>query len=202
MKKLILCVFAAALVAQGWGAFSWMKLSWHMLDSKQFISDTNVAQVLNTELQGSGLYTIPNMDPTMHGDDAKMAEWDEKARKGPFAFISVRADGIEPGMVKPMAIDFVLNLVLAGILFWLVGKTAITCPIGRTVFIATAATVGAIYVHLANWNWWHFPITYSVVGIVDLFITWALAGFVMVKLSDRLSAKKSTKKSTKKRAKK
>ena len=190
MKKLVVCAFAAALVAQVWGMVSWMGLSWHMLDFKQFSNGDNVAEVLRTELQGSGLYTIPDMDPTSYENEEKMAEWDAKAAEGPFAFISVRADGIQPGMGKPMAIGFALNLLLASILFWLVSKSSITCPIGRTFFIATAATVGAIYVHVANWNWWHFPVAYTVVGIVDLFITWALAGFVMVKLNDWLDSKK------------
>ena len=207
MKKFIVCVFVAALVAQAWSTFSWMKLSWHMMDARQFSNDAAVAEVLNNELNGSGFYSIPNMDPDVHDSEEKMADWNAKAAEGPFAFISVRADGVEPGMGKPMAIGFVLNLVVAAMLFWLVSQSSITCPIGRTVFIATAATVGALYVHIANWNWWHFPTIYSVAGFVDMFVTWALAGFVMVKVGDSLSdnkavAKKSTKKKAKKRSKK
>jgi len=189
MKKLIWCAIVAAVVAQVWGMVSWMVLPWHMLDFKQFKDDTHVAEVLRAELQGSGLYTLPNMDPTIHENEAAMVKWKNKARKGPFAFLSVKADGVEPGMGLPMAIGFFLNLVMAGILFWLVSNNAITCPKGRTIFIAVAGSVGALYTHLSNWNWWHFPINYCVVGVIDVFVTWTLAGFAMVKLADWLDSK-------------
>lgn len=190
MKKLILCALLAAIVAQLWGMISWMVLPWHMTDFKQFKNDALVAEVMRSELQGSGLYTLPNMDPTVHQNEAAMAEWNDKARKGPFAFISVRADGVEPGMALPMAIGFLLNFIIATILFWLVGKTSITCPKRRTVFIAVAGSVGALYPHISNWSWWAFPLTYCAVGVIDLFITWALAGFAMVALSRYLDNRK------------
>ncbi len=191
MKKLIACTLAAAVVAQIWGMFSWMALSWHMTDFKQFSNDENVTTVLRAELQGSGLYTLPNMDMTVYEDEAALAAWNNRARQGPFAFISVRADGIDTGKTKPMIIGFLLNLATALILFWLLANCSINSTGGRTLFIAIAGSVGALSPHLSSWNWWHFPITYCVIGVIDLLIAWALAGFVMVKLSDRLGSEKA-----------
>ncbi len=188
MKKLVFCALAAAVVAQIWGMISWMVLPWHNLDFRQFANDSSIAEVLNVEQQGSGIYLIPNMDPKMHDKPGAMAEWNDKARRGPFAFISLRAEGIEPGMAVPMGIGFVLNFLIAAILFWLVGNSSISCPKGRTIFIAVAGSVGSLYPHISNWSWWHFPAIYCFVGVIDLFVTWALAGFVMVKLYDKLSA--------------
>ncbi len=178
-------------MAQIWGMISWMVLPWHNLDFKQFSSDTAVSEVLKTELNGSGLYTLPNMDPTVYENEQALAEWNQKARKGPFAFMSVRAGGVDPGMGVPMAIGFFLNFAIAGILFWLVTNSSIVGPIGRTVFVAIAGSVGSLYPHISNWNWWHFPATYCIVGVVDLYVTWALAGFVMIKLADKLGTKKA-----------
>lgn len=191
MKKLILCALAAAVVVQIWGTISWMILPWHELDFRQFSNDENIATVLRNELQGSGLYTIPNMDPSVHENEAAMTEWNNKARQGPFAFISVRAEGIAPGMGLPMSLGFLLNVIIGGLLLWLVRNTSITSLKGRTIFIAVAGTLGGLYVHFSNLIWWHFPFLYSLVGVVDMFITWGLAGFAIVKISDWLDAKKA-----------
>ena len=189
MKKLLICALVAAVVAQAWGMVSWMVLPWHNLDFQRFKNESRVMEVFRAEVQGSGLYTLPNMDPKMHEDPATMEAFHTKVQQGPYAFMTVRPEGVNPQMGKLMAMGFLLNVVMAALLFWLVSNSSITCPIGRTVFIAVAATVGALFVHFSNWNWWYFPPTYSIVGVVDLFITWGLAGFVMVKLSDKFDPK-------------
>ena len=187
MKRWVLCVLAGALVAQVWGMISWMALPWHNVDMRTFKDDGAVAAVMKEQLQGDGLYVLPNMSRDMHSDKAAMQAWDEKASAGPFAFMSVRASGITPGMGLPMAIGFLLNIVVAAMLFWLVNNSSITCPKGRTVFIATAALTGGMLCHVANWCWWNFPPISTAVNVIDIGLTWAFAGFAMVKLSDRLS---------------
>ena len=189
MKKFILCVLAGAIVAQIWGMISWMALPWHMLDFKQFSDDDRVIEVFQTELQGSGLYTLPNMDMAQYESEAAMAEWNEKVSRGPFAFISVRADGIKPGMGIPMLIGFILNAVITAILFCLLRHCSISSTKGRIAFVATAGTVGALYPHIAHWNWWKFPLGYTMVGIIDLLITWTLVAIAIVLLSNWLEKK-------------
>lgn len=188
MKKLILCSLLGAVIAQAWGFFSWAILPWHMLDFKQFKNGDNVAAVMKAEAQGSGLYTLPNMDDSVHSDEQAMAEWNAKASAGPFAFISLQADGVNPGMGPALAVGFLINIATAAVLFWLLMNSSLSTPVMRTLFIATAGSIGALYPHLSNWNWWHFPFSYCAVGVIDLFLTWALAGFAMVKLSDRLQS--------------
>lgn len=185
MKKCVMGVVAAAVVAQIWGMISWMALPWHNMDFKQFKNEAAVADVIRAEIQGSGLYTLPNMDESIHGDEAKMAEWNERARRGPFAFMTVKADGIAPGMGLPITIGFLLNIAIALVLYWLLGKTTAQSIMEKTLFLAVCGALGSLYPHISNWNWWHFPLTYGIVGVVDLFITWALAGFVMVKISSK-----------------
>ena len=189
MKNLILCSLAAAITAQFWGTISWMVLGWHNADFKQFSNDSQVAEVFKNELQGSGLYTIPNLDPQMHQDKEAMAEWDRKAQAGPFAFISVRAEGITPGMGTPMAIGFFLNLFIAAVLHWALINCKIEGLWGRSFFLAVVGSLGSAYPHISNWSWWNFPVTYCFVGVIDLFITWFLAGLVITKLHAKFAGK-------------
>ena len=38
---------------------------------------------------------------------------------------------------------------------------------------------------LMNWNWWHFPVPFTLITIVDDFIMWALASLVMIKITTK-----------------
>lgn len=182
MKKFILGTLAGAIIAQVWGVFSWMVLPWHNLDFRQFANESAVADVIRAEAKESGLYTLPNMDPSTHSDEAAMKAWNDRAQRGPFAFISLKAEGIEPGMGKAMGLGFVLNATMAAILFWMLTQTSIQSFLGQAFFLGVAGFVGAMYPHLSNWNWWHFPASYCIVGVVDLFVTWFLAGLAMAKI--------------------
>jgi hypothetical protein len=160
MGKMIKCVFAATVVAQIWGMISWMALPWHNMDFVTFKDDSPVAEVIREQAQGSGLYTLPNMNPAGHEDEAVKKDWDEKARKGPFVFMSVVTEGVPSGMGVPMAVGLGLNILISALLLWMVNQTTLTTVMGRATFIGVAGMVGSLYPHISNWNWWHFPLSY------------------------------------------
>lgn len=182
MKKMIMAAVAGAIVAQIWSMLSWMVLPWHNIDIKAFKSDVAVAEVLKSQAVGTGIYTIPNMDPANYESEGAMAEWDRRAKEGPFAFISLRPDGIKPGMGFQIGFSIVLNILAGLLVLWILGKTDITCPKGRAVMTSVIVTMGAFLAHSANWAWWHFPFMYSLVYVLDMIIMWLLAGFVMAKV--------------------
>ena len=35
---------------------------------------------------------------------------------------------------------------------------------------------------LSDWNWWHFPMGYTIAMIADALISWTLAGLAMAKI--------------------
>jgi len=183
MKKLVLGAVVGGIVAQIWGMVSWMGLGWHMADFKPFADPDAVADAVRAQNQGTGLYMLPNWDPSIHTDEEKMNEWNSKSEAGPFVFMSVQANGVKPGMGPMMAIGFGINVLVAFLLVWLLGQTSLTSPFQQALFVGVAGAAGAMFPHLSNWNWWHFPLGYCLVGVVDLFITWFLAGFAISKLS-------------------
>ena len=118
-----------------------------------------------------------------------MQMWYDKARQGPYAFMVVRADGINPGMAFPMAIGFLLNALVAGLLMAMLGYTNLKNLKSQTLFIGMGGTVGSLIPNISHWIWWHFPASYTIVNVVDTFLTWTLAGLVMAKLSAVLEKK-------------
>ena len=170
---------------------SWIALPWHFSDFQQFKNDTVVSEAIRSQSQDSGLYMVPNFDPKSHEDESKMEEFHAAMQTGPYAFMIVKPEGVSPSMGSMMAIGFLLNFITAFLLMWLVSSCSITNLTGRTIFVAVAGTVGALYPHVSNWNWWFFPAFYCAVGVIDLLITWSLAGYVMVKVSDKIAGSSS-----------
>jgi hypothetical protein len=191
MKKILISILVAAIVAQIWGMFSWMVLPWHNLDMKQFKNGDAVANVIKSEQVESGIYMVPNWDLKIHEDNNLMQQWNQKASQGPFVFMNVRSNGITPGMGPMMMIGFLLNLLMAGILFWLLSKTTISGLVNKAVFISIAGGVGGLYPIISNWNWWHFPAMYTVSAFIDLFLTWFLAGLAMAYIMQKMSSNNS-----------
>jgi hypothetical protein len=189
MKKIIACGLVGALVAQIWGTISWVALPWHMGDFKEFTNPEPVAASIVAQAPESGLYTLPNMDPTVHEDPEKMDAWNALLKKGPFAFMTIKVEGADPGMGKAMAYGFGFNILISILILWVFSKSVYFTSgsmLASASFMGIVGMLGSIYPHMSNWNWWHFPISYCLVGVVDLFITWFLAGLAIKKLSSKL----------------
>ena len=185
-KKSVITVIVGTIVAFVWTNISWMGLGWHMNDFKTFKSDIAVMDVIREQAQGSGLYTLPNMDPTIHKTEGGTEKWSAMARKGPFAFISTKVDGIPPGITKLMVIGFFINMLVAAILYGLLCQTKLEKDKQKVLFLAVAAVAGSLIPYLVNWYWWQFPFSAMAINVVDTFITWGIAGTAMVQISKRI----------------
>lgn len=188
LKKLLLTALAGAIVAFTWGMISWMALPWHHDNFNALTDEVAVGQSLKANAPKEGIYFLPYMAPEDHGNAEKEMKWAEDAAAGPFGFLVIVPDGITHNMGPSMAIQFFTVFIVALLLSIIIGKMNVTCPRGRAVFTMLAALTGALLSHGAHWNWWSFPINYTLVSIAEIAIQWLLAGFVMAKVSDKLKA--------------
>ena len=84
---------------------------------------------------------------------------------------------------KLLVNQFLLTLVLAFLVAWILGVTAAGTTYGqRVMMVAVIAAFGAIIVPGQYWNWYEFPTNYTVAYALGIFICWALAGVVMASL--------------------
>lgn len=182
MRKIIAAVVGAIIVFV-WTGLSWMVFPWHNWDVKAFKDEGKiVSEALKTQTNGAGLYMIPYCDPKEAKDEQKKKEWEQKAKQGPFAYMSVRPDGIQWDMKMALAIQFGISFVVALIAAVLLGFSNTTSLIGRAWFVTFAVTAGAVLTNLSNWTWWGIPTTATLVNIADVVIAWYFAGLVMAKI--------------------
>jgi len=110
--------------------------------------------------------------------------------EGPFAFMLILPDGKKVGMAGPMIAGFCISVISAFILCFLMFMVTNGSGGGgdfkRRVVVAVCfgLAVGLLPA-LANWNWWHFPLSYTLAMAADGLISWTLAGLAMAKILQR-----------------
>ena len=103
-----------------------------------------------------------------------------------FAFVVVDLRGVDPDdMNTPMVFSFLSLLLAALLITWLLMQTSGLSYIRQVMFVTAIGLSAGVMVHLPYWNWWKFPLCYTIVSIFDLVIAWFLAGLVMAKMCQR-----------------
>ena len=181
IKRVVIASVAGAVIAFIWTTVSWMALPWHHSDFRSFTDATPVTESITLQSKDSGIYMLPNAlvkDKTPE----KHEQWMKDAAKGPFALIILRKEGMNISFIEQLAKMFVFLYISALLLTLLLAQTQMQSVLHKAIFVTTAALAGGMLVHLTYWSWWGFPTFSTAVEIIDMIITWFLAGLVIGKL--------------------
>ena len=179
MKVLIKGALIGGLVAFIWMNISWMVLPWHQMTISTLPNDAPIAESLKNNVTESGLYILPwTADHTKEA----MVEINQKMEKGPYAYMVLHPNGLKINMIKMMLFGLLFNIVIAFMLTFLLMKTKGLSYIQKVGFVKMAAIAGALVIVVPNLIWWHFPLAYTLVTIVDTAFTWGFAGLAIGKI--------------------
>ncbi len=179
MNKLIVPALLAAIAVFIWTAISWMAIGWHEVDMKG-ITDTSLAQQMQTSMTEPGIYIYPGYSET--GEELSMEEWNELRKAGPMVhFMVYDPAGAEWSMGTSMIKSFIINFISAFLAAVLLMMTLAQNPsfMRRAVFVMMLGLFGGFVVHFMNWNWWNVPFGFTIVNVIDLCVTWFIAGLVL-----------------------
>ena len=169
----LIAVVVAGAAAFVWSTVSWMVIPWHQPTMEIFENEESVGAAIKAAAPVAGIYTYPGWTDDYEGMEAKHEE-------GPYVFASVVPDGVG-GEMGSMMIGGLLASILGAVILLILMRVAEPEPNWKRR--ALVATVAALFVSLMpavmNWNWWHFPMGFTIVGIIDNFI----AGRLPVSLS-------------------
>jgi hypothetical protein len=175
-KSLIKGSLLGGLVLFVWSSLSWTVIPWHEATLNKFISDEGITKAILEAAPEKGIYYLPSQ-----GSEEEL--W-KKMETGPVAFLAIRPGEQNLGMGSLMGIQFVIQIMAAFLLTWMLLQTrADMSYMKRVLFVAVAAFMAGIMVHLPNWNWWEFSASYTAVNIIDLFVSGLFAGFVIAKVA-------------------
>ena len=180
MNRLIIPSLIAAVVVFIWMFISWAVIGWHNIDIKNLPNGDALIEQMKESINEPGIYIYPGHPEG--GDDADMEEWTNKYKAGPLVnFMVYNPAGAEPmnpmQFIKSFIIIFIAAF-LAGVLLMM--TLAQTPSFWRRVAFVTLLGLFAGFIGpFIEWNWWSFHLGYTIVAVVDLCVTWFLAGLVL-----------------------
>ena len=164
--KLIKGALLGGLIIWAWFALSWHVIPWHANSLMGFKDEKAVATALTKAAPDSGVYVLPFTN---------MGKEEQKTEK-PFAFVSVYAPGVnvKDSMPQMMIGAFAMSVVMAGFLSCLLSKKVDGfCPVAFSMKIGLLVGIAA---NVPNFLFYHFPMSWTLTGIADQVIAFALAG--------------------------
>lgn len=171
-KVLIKGGLVGGLILFIWSAVSWMLLPWHLMTMNGFKEEAAVTQTITANVPSSGVYLLPISMQT------------PQATSGPLMFATVKLESNWP-MSLLLVMSLVIQIVAAFLVTWLLTKTRDLSYMGRVGFVIVFALTAGIVTLLPLWNWFFFPLNYTLIGIADLLIGWLLAGLWIAKTTTR-----------------
>jgi len=160
-----------------WGAISWMVLPWHAATMKKFSNEDVVAVTLQAYAPEPGVYVLPNAGggKTPEEKRALMQEAERAMAEGPIVFASIQ--GPSQGMGKQMGLG--TQILAAMLITWIVLQAGLASFGGRLALVLAFAVAASLVGIVPNWIWWGFSTDFTLVGIADMLIGWALGGLAI-----------------------
>jgi hypothetical protein len=139
--------------------------------------DGALLEFASTHMAEPGIYFYPRLDPSK--GEAEMQKWMEKAASGPSGLIVHRPRG-GMGMTPRLLLNELMsNIACAIIAAFLVAQLG---PMGfaRKAFCVTLLGVLAwLSVVYSEWNWYGFPVAYTLAAFADQGVGFALLGLLL-----------------------
>jgi hypothetical protein len=179
--RIFLAALLGAIVLFVWSALAHMLLPIGEMSMKTASNqDAAIAALQASADSGAGVYMLPGMAPEQWRDEAAMGAFVEKYKASPSAFV-VYQPTPNPSMstmTPALAKQFVSSLVATLLTAWILALGGFS--FGQRVAVGTAIGVVAWFlVSVPYWNWYCFPLGFTVAAWLDWGIGMALASVVM-----------------------
>jgi hypothetical protein len=171
---------AGAITFFVWGAFSHLVLL-KGVGFNRVSDEARIVSALRTSLPGDGLYFLPSIDLRGNPSAEETAAWEARFRAGPIGMIVYHAAGNAPVSAKKLSLQFLSDLLAAGILSYVLSLT-VAAYWRRVGLAALLGVFGLFAISSIYWNWYGFPNAFFLAQGVDMIVGWSLAGAVIAKL--------------------
>ena len=128
--------------------------------------------------KGAGVYMIPGAAPETWADEAAMQAFVEKNKDAPSAFVvydptpNPNLSNMVPALVKQLVMDLIVGLLAA----WILAQAATSFGT-RVLMGAAIGVVSWVSISLPYWNWYRFPMDFTVGAWLDSGLGLLIASF-------------------------
>lgn len=163
-----------------WGVAAHMVLGLGNVGIHQPADETMVLASLHDGLGDKpGIYILPSFDPKERNDPYKVRAYSQKAIHSPYAWVAYLPQGddmmqMQQQIPRQWAGDTLGALALAFVMGW------VGLGFRRRLAIAASVTVFAwLGTMVPYWNWYRFPLDFTLAALAEQLIGWLIAGAAM-----------------------
>ena len=130
--------------------------------------------------KGAGVYMVPGMSPEEWRDEAAMAAFQSKYKDAPSAFVvyDPTPNPLIQTMGPALGKQFVSNLLVALLAAWILAQAATSFGT-RVLMGAAMGLVTWLTVSVPYWNWYRFPMDFTIGALLDSGLGLAIASVPM-----------------------
>lgn len=178
--RILIAGILGGIVFFVWGAIAHMALPIGEAGVKLPAQQDAVLATLAQSASGEGVYMYPSVAPETMGDKAAMAAFSEQSKGKAFAFVVYQPGGnpMMQGMAPNLVKQFITDTLAALVAAWVLALGA--WNFGRRVLVAGALGLfGWFSLSLPYWNWYMFPLDFTIGALIEQVVGWLLAGAAM-----------------------
>jgi hypothetical protein len=145
--------------------------------------------------QSSGLYIFPGFglgsNATRQQKASAMKDYEKKLASNPSGILIYHPAGGSSLTPARLGTEFVTELIEAFLLVFLLAQTRLVSFGSRVGFVAVAGLLAAIATNIPYWNWYGFPLTYTLSSITMQFVSFLMVGIVAAAILKQGTARTS-----------
>ena len=183
-RRILLAGLLGGIAMFLWASLAHMVLPLGQAGIKEIPNESGVLSALNTALRGnSGFYFYPatgtTSNPTSQQRSAAMQQYQEKLATNPSGILIYHPPGakvLTPGQVIT---EFLTELVEAFLVVFLLVQTRLGSYWSPVGFVLLAGILAAITTNISYWNWYGFPVSYTVAYVTTEAVAFLAMGLVV-----------------------
>jgi len=183
MKRILLAGVLGGIAMFIWSSIAHMALPLGVAGIKEIPNEQPVLSAMQAGLgQASGLYLFPGMglslDASREQRSAAMQQYGQKLAANPSGLLIYHPPGAPALTPRQLITEFLTEFAEAFLLALLLSQTRATSLGSRLGVAFVIALVGAITTNIPYWNWYGFPLSYTLPYACTQIIGYMIAGIV------------------------
>lgn len=178
--RIVTAGLIGGLVMFLWGVLAHMVLPLGEVGMRLPTSENMVLAALPQGLgHQPGVYLLPSLDPARMSDPEAVAAYSTKSLASPYAFVVYQPIGTDMMAMGPqIAVQWLSDTLSALALAFVIGWAGMRFGQRMGVTLAVAGFAW-LSLRVPYWNWYRFPLDFTLAALIEQVVGWLLAGAAM-----------------------
>jgi hypothetical protein len=193
-RRILLAGVLGGIAMFAWTSVAHMVLPLGEAGIQEIPNDRELLDALHAKLGGaSGFYMFPGFglpaDATSAQKRAAMTDYDQKLAAQPSGLLIYHPPGAKELTPGQLVTELLTEIGGALLMAWLMSRARLERYLSRVGLAAVCGLLAAGATNISYWNWYGFPVSYTLASMATEVVGLTVAGLVAAKLLQPAAAK-------------